>query len=165
VKIHASSLLAFRDDTCVEDIIQYLFVDFPRKAYFYFHFEFSGHLNFVSLGNLFLNFFTKMSLGISKKFKNCFTNKKSVQLLKIFIQFFVYFYSSSKSIRLCKKTRGGLGPKSLRCNRSYKSHKDVAKKASHRFENASIPLMYLKSLNFSKKSSKIIEIFIKAPYF
>jgi hypothetical protein len=70
--------------------------------------------------------------------------------------------------------RGGLGPKSLRCNRIYKGHKGIAKKDAHCFEKASsIPLkMYLKSLVIHgktsislKKSSKIIEIFIKLPHF
>jgi hypothetical protein len=63
------------------------------------------------------------------------------------------------------KTRGILGPKSLRGNRFYKRHRDIAEKASHHFKKASILLkMYLKSLNFSEKFSKIIEIFIKAPH-
>jgi hypothetical protein len=69
--------------------------------------------------------------------------------------------------------RGGLEPKSLRGNRYYKDHKDIAEKASHHFKKASIPLkMYLKSLAILekasislKKSSKIIEIFIKARNF
>jgi hypothetical protein len=52
--------------------------------------------------------------------------------------------------------------------------RDIAsEKASHHFKKASIPLkMYLKSLailgkvsNSLKKSSKIVEIFIKAPHF
>jgi hypothetical protein len=55
----------------------------------------------------------------------------------------------------------------------YKSHKDIAKKASHRFEKALIPLKkYLKSLAILEKasiplknSSKIIEIFIKVQHF
>jgi hypothetical protein len=55
--------------------------------------------------------------------------------------------------------RGGLGPKSLRGNRFYKSHIDIAEKALHHFKKASIPLkIYLKDLQFLKKSSKIIEI-------
>jgi hypothetical protein len=41
-------------------------------------------------------------------------------------------------------------------NKIYKGHKDNAKKASNSFEKASISL---------KKSSKIIEILIKAPHF
>jgi hypothetical protein len=61
---------------------------------------------------------------------------------------------------------GGLGPKSHRGNRIYKSHKDIAKKAS-------IPLkMYLKNLAILqkatislKKSLKIFKIFIKVPHF
>jgi hypothetical protein len=69
--------------------------------------------------------------------------------------------------------RGRLGPKSLCGNRIYEGHKNIAKKASRRFEKASIPLkMYLKSFAilekasiFLKKSSKLIEIFIKAPHF
>jgi hypothetical protein len=57
----------------------------------------------------------------------------------------------------------GLGPKSIRGNRFYKGHKEIAEKAS-------IPLkMYLKILEKAsisqKKSSKIIEVFIKAPHF
>jgi hypothetical protein len=35
---------------------------------------------------------------------------------------------------------GGMAPKSLRGIMIYKGHKDIAKKASHRFEKASIPL-------------------------
>jgi hypothetical protein len=70
-------------------------------------------------------------------------------------------------------TRGGLAPKNLHAIRIYKGHKDISKKDSHRFEKASIPLkMYLKNLAILekasislKKSSKIIEIFIKAPHF
>jgi hypothetical protein len=54
----------------------------------------------------------------------------------------------------------------------YKDHKDIAKKAFNSFEKASIPLKtYLKSLAILekattslKKSSKIIEIFIKSSY-
>jgi hypothetical protein len=70
--------------------------------------------------------------------------------------------------------RGGLGSKSrLRGKRFYKGHKDVAEKTSHHFRIASIPLkMYLKSLTIIEKalislnkSSKINEIFIKAPLF
>jgi hypothetical protein len=65
-----------------------------------------------------------------------------------------------------------LRPKSLRGNRIYKGHKEIAKIASHPFEKASIPLkMYLKSLAilkeasiYLKKSSKIIEFFIKVPH-
>jgi hypothetical protein len=52
--------------------------------------------------------------------------------------------------------RGGLGPKSLRGKMFYKSHRDIVEKASNPFKKASISL---------KKSSKIIEIFIKAPLF
>jgi hypothetical protein len=70
-------------------------------------------------------------------------------------------------------TRGGLEPKSLGNIRFYKGYRDIAGKASHHFKKASIPLkMYLKSLAILekasislKKSSKIIEIFIKAPLF
>jgi hypothetical protein len=74
----------------------------------------------------------------------------------------------------CLQTsRGGLGPKNLRGNRIYKGYKDIAKKASDRFEKASIPLkMYLKSLAILikasislKKSSKIVVFFIKVPHF
>jgi hypothetical protein len=68
---------------------------------------------------------------------------------------------------------GGLGSQSLRCNRFYKGHREIAEKASYHFKKAYIPLkMLLKSLaifekasNSLKKSSKIIEIFIKAPHF
>jgi hypothetical protein len=64
------------------------------------------------------------------------------------------------------KTRGGLRPKSLRGDKFYKGHRDIAEKVS-------IPLkMYLKILAILdkasisvKKSSKIIETFIKAPHF
>jgi hypothetical protein len=55
------------------------------------------------------------------------------------------------------RCRGELGPKSFRGNRIYKGHKDIApnKKASNRFEKASIPLkMYLKILNCSEKALK-----------
>jgi hypothetical protein len=69
--------------------------------------------------------------------------------------------------------RAGLGQRSLRGNRFYQGHRDIPEKASHHFKKVSIPLkMYLKSLAILKKasislkkSSKIIEIFIKAPYF
>jgi hypothetical protein len=62
---------------------------------------------------------------------------------------------------------GGLGPKSLHGNRYYESHRDIAEKASHYFKKYYNPRkMYLKSLNFTKKkSSKIIEIFIKSSHF
>jgi hypothetical protein len=63
--------------------------------------------------------------------------------------------------------------KSLRGNRFYKDHRDIAKKASHHFKKAPILLtVYLKCLEilekasiFLKKSSKIIDIFMKAPHF
>jgi hypothetical protein len=43
--------------------------------------------------------------------------------------------------------RGRLGPKSLHGNRIYIGHKDIAKKTSHPFEKALIPLKtYLTSL-------------------
>jgi hypothetical protein len=69
--------------------------------------------------------------------------------------------------------RGGLGPKSLRGHRFYKGHREIAEKTSHHFKTASIPLkMFLKSLAILgkapislKKSSKIVEIFIKALHF
>jgi hypothetical protein len=69
--------------------------------------------------------------------------------------------------------RGGQGPKILRGKRIYNGHKDIEKKPSHRFEKASISLKtYLKSLTILekasislKKSSKIIENFVKAPNF
>jgi hypothetical protein len=78
-----------------------------------------------------------------------------------------------KFYSLLNNSRGGLGPKSLRRNKIYKGHIEIAKKASLRFEKASIPLkMYLKSLAILKKaaislkkSSKIFEIFIKTQYF
>jgi hypothetical protein len=64
--------------------------------------------------------------------------------------------------------RGGMEPKSLRGNRFYKDHRNIAEKASHYFKKASIPLkMYLKRLAILQKASislkntsKIIEIFI-----
>jgi hypothetical protein len=70
-------------------------------------------------------------------------------------------------------TRSGLGPKSLRGSRFYKGHKDIPEKASNHFNKTSIPLkIYLKCLAILEKasislemSSKIIENFIKAPYF
>jgi hypothetical protein len=51
-------------------------------------------------------------------------------------------------------------------------HRDIAEKASHHFKKASIPIkIYLKSFAilekasiFLKQSSKIVEIFIKAPH-
>jgi hypothetical protein len=70
--------------------------------------------------------------------------------------------------------RDGLGPKNLHRNRFYKGCRNIAENASHLFKKASIPLkMYLKSLTILKKkasislkkSSKIIEIFIKVPHF
>jgi hypothetical protein len=46
--------------------------------------------------------------------------------------------------------RGGQGPKKI-----YKGHKEIAKKASNRFEKTSIPLKtYCKSLNSSQKVFK-----------
>jgi hypothetical protein len=55
--------------------------------------------------------------------------------------------------------RGGLVPKSLRGNRFFKVHTDIAEKAS-------IPLkMYLKSLNFSEKVVKINLNVYKTPHF
>jgi hypothetical protein len=70
-------------------------------------------------------------------------------------------------------SRGELGSKILHGNWFYKGHRDIAEKTLHHFKKASIPLkMYLKSLAILekasislKKSSKIIEIFIKAPHF
>jgi hypothetical protein len=52
-------------------------------------------------------------------------------------------------------SRGGLGSKSLRGNRFYKGHRDIAEKASHHFKKASIPKkkMYLKSLAILEKAS------------
>jgi hypothetical protein len=69
--------------------------------------------------------------------------------------------------------RGGLGSKSLSGKRFYKGLKYIAEKASNHFKKALIPLkMYLKSLAIFekasislKKSSTIVEIFIKAPNF
>jgi hypothetical protein len=50
--------------------------------------------------------------------------------------------------------RGGLEPKSLRGNRFYKGHKDIAEKASYHFKKSSIPLkMCLKSLAVPEKFS------------
>jgi hypothetical protein len=48
---------------------------------------------------------------------------------------------------LTRRTRGGLGPKSLRGNRFFKGHRDIAEKASHHFKKVSISLkLYLKCL-------------------
>jgi hypothetical protein len=66
--------------------------------------------------------------------------------------------------------RGGLGPKRFRSTKFHKGHKDIAEKALHHFEKASIPLKIdLKSLAILEKSSisvkkysKILEIFMKA---
>jgi hypothetical protein len=71
------------------------------------------------------------------------------------------------------RNRSGVGPKRLRGNKFYKSHRDVAEKASRHFKKATIPLkMYLKILGILGKASislkkylKIIEIFIKALHF
>jgi hypothetical protein len=76
-------------------------------------------------------------------------------------------------IRIGTISRGGLGPKNLHDNRFNKDHRYLAEKTSHHFKNVSISLkMYLKNLAILekasislKKSSKIIEIFIKAPYY
>jgi hypothetical protein len=73
------------------------------------------------------------------------------------------------TLKNCALThRGG-----LRVKRLHKGHREIAEKGSHYFKIASILLkMYLKSLAilekasiFLKKSSKIIEIFIKALHF
>jgi hypothetical protein len=49
--------------------------------------------------------------------------------------------------------RGGLGPKSIRGNRFYKGHREIAENPSHHFKKASIPLkMYLKSLAILEKA-------------
>jgi hypothetical protein len=62
--------------------------------------------------------------------------------------------------------RGGLVPKSLRGNRFYKVHTDIAEKPSYHFKEASIPLkMYLKSLNFSEKVVKNNLNLYKTPHF
>jgi hypothetical protein len=73
--------------------------------------------------------------------------------------------------KLIKNNQGQNGAK--KPPRFYKCHRDIADKASHHFKKVSIPLkMYFKCLAILqktsislKKSSKIIEIFIKAPYF
>jgi hypothetical protein len=57
---------------------------------------------------------------------------------------------------MCDQCRGGLGPKSLRGKMFYKSHRDILEKAANPFKKASLSL---------KKSSKIIEFFIKTPLF
>jgi hypothetical protein len=62
--------------------------------------------------------------------------------------------------------------KYLKISSNASGHRTIAKRASHYFKKASIPLkMYLKSLAIFekasislKKSSKIIEIFIKASH-
>jgi hypothetical protein len=93
--------------------------------------------------------------------------KRNCQLARLWHQ-----YSGMRvvlSVKMfCEKTcsQVWIGGKSLRGNRFYKSHRDIAKKAS-------VPLkMYLKRLAilgktsiFLKQFSKIIEIFIKAPHF
>jgi hypothetical protein len=54
--------------------------------------------------------------------------------------------------------RGGLRPKSLRGNRFYNGHRDIAEKASHHFKKASIPLkMHLKSLAILEKASSSLK--------
>jgi hypothetical protein len=65
--------------------------------------------------------------------------------------------------------RGGLGPKSLCGNRIYKGHRNIA---SHHFKSLYSTKNVLKKLAilgkasiFLKKSSKMIEIFIKALHF
>jgi hypothetical protein len=65
------------------------------------------------------------------------------------------------------------GSKRLPSNRSYKNHRDIAKKASHHIKKATILLkIYLKILVILekasislKKSSKIIEFFTKTSHF
>jgi hypothetical protein len=53
----------------------------------------------------------------------------------------------------CDPVSGGLVSKSLRGNRFYKGHRDIAGKASHHLKKASIPLkMYLKSLAILTKA-------------
>jgi hypothetical protein len=65
-------------------------------------------------------------------------------------------------------TRGKLGQKSFRGNRIYKGDKDIAKKAiiliSLKMHLKSLEILEKASIPV-KKSSKIIEIFIKAPRF
>jgi hypothetical protein len=76
-------------------------------------------------------------------------------------------------VTVCFHIKGGLEPKSLRGNRFYKGHIDIAEKTLHLFKKASIPLtMYLKCLAilekvsiYLKKSSKIIEVLMRAPHF
>jgi hypothetical protein len=84
-----------------------------------------------------------------------------------------YKYTFPRPNNWAPKHRGGLGPRILLCKKFYEGHKDIAEITSHHFKKASIPLkMYLNSLTILekalislKKSSKIIEIFIKAPQF
>jgi hypothetical protein len=58
--------------------------------------------------------------------------------------------------------RSGLSPESLRGIRFYKGHKDTAEKASIPLKMYFISLAILeKASTFLKKSSKIIEIFLK----
>jgi hypothetical protein len=70
------------------------------------------------------------------------------------VQIFEY---GLRLIVLIVSVRGGLRPKILHGNMIYKSHKEIAKKASHRTERASIlPKMYLKSLaTLSLKASHL----------
>jgi hypothetical protein len=69
--------------------------------------------------------------------------------------------------------RGGLGPENLRSIMFYRGHRDMMEKASHHFKknlysikNVFESLAILKKASISlKKSSIIIEIFIKAQHF
>jgi hypothetical protein len=63
-------------------------------------------------------------------------------------------------------SRGGLGPKSHFGNRFYKGHRDIAEKVPIPLKTYLKNLAILEKASISlKKSSKIVEIFIKAPYF
>jgi hypothetical protein len=61
------------------------------------------------------------------------------------------------------RIRGGLGPKSLRGNRFYKNHREIAEKASIPLK---ISLAILEKASISlKKSSKIFANLYKSPTF
>jgi hypothetical protein len=52
------------------------------------------------------------------------------------------------------------GPKSIRVNRFYKGHREIAEITSHHFKKASIPLKtYLKNLAILEKGSISLKVF------
>jgi hypothetical protein len=57
------------------------------------------------------------------------------------------------------------GPNSLGGNTFYKSHMDIAEKASHHTQSLKSLAILEKASISLKKSLKIITIFIKAPHF